>query len=77
MTDFEDDDLEQQQQDSEGMIMGHGNGNTHIQRNFTNKINGNKKVGNFHIGLSGDRDVDDPMDDDGGDENLGGYNDEY
>ena len=57
--------------------MGHGNGNTHIQRNFTNKINGNKKVGNFHIGLSGDRDVDDPMDDDGGDENLGGNYDEY
>jgi len=27
--------------------------------------------------LSGDRDVDDPMDDDGGDENLGGNYDEY
>ena len=60
------------------MIMGHGNGNSYLQQNFTNKIIGSKKGGgNFHIGLGGDRDVnlDDPMDD--GDENLHGNYDDY
>lgn len=65
------------QQDSEGMIMGQGNGNSNIHQNFLNKSQ--SKGGNFHDGLNGDNGVnlDDLMDDGEADENHNGNLDEY
>ena len=70
---FEDEAIEAQQ-DSEGMIMGQGNGNSNIHSNFLNKSQ--SKGGNFHDGLNGDNGVnlDDLMDD--ADENHNGDLDE-
>jgi len=57
------------QQDSDGMIMGVGPGNSNITQNFIQKTNHAKNGQNLLGGLTGDRADEDNMDD--GDENIG------
>ena len=59
---------EEHAQDSEGMIMGIGMGNSHITQNFARRHHGQaKNGGNLLGGLNGDNGTEDPLD---GDENL-------